>query len=215
VLSARASNAVYKIARTTGRVLWRLGGRKSDFALGPGARFHLQHDVVPGRDNTVTIFDNAERGTPSRALTLKLEGKRATVVSALTHPRRLSSSTQGGMQSLPNGNVFVGWGSQRWFTEYDAAGNVVFDGRLARGMDSYRAYRGTWTGRPRTKPDVVRRDKRLYVSWNGATQVVAWVVAGKRYPRTGFETSLPAPSGRVVVRAVDAAGAVLGESEAA
>jgi hypothetical protein len=58
----------------------------------------------------------------------------------------------------------------------------------------------------------VRVGKRLYVSWNGATQVAAWQVGRKTYPRTGFETSLPAPSGPVAVRALDGYGTVLGES---
>ena len=61
------------------------------------------------------------------------------------------------MQPLPNGNTFVGWGSNRWFSEYDASGKLVLDGRLSRGNDNYRAYRGAWIGRPTTKPSVVRR----------------------------------------------------------
>ena len=52
------------------------------------------------------------------------------------------------MQPLPNGNTFVGWGSKRWFSEYDADGTLVLDGRLAAGNDSYRAYRFAWAGMP-------------------------------------------------------------------
>jgi hypothetical protein len=51
------------------------------------------------------------------------------------------------------------------------------------------------------------------VSWNGATQVASWQVGETTYPRTGFETSVPAPS-RTSVRALDAKGALLGESPA-
>ncbi|MBE2320645.1 aryl-sulfate sulfotransferase [Solirubrobacter sp. CPCC 204708] len=215
VLSARGTNAVYKVSRATGRVLWRLGGKRSDFRQDAGTRFFEQHDVRPGPDDTLTLFDNARRGHRSRALTVRLDGRRARLVASRTHPLDLHASTQGGVQPLPDGHTFVGWGSQRWFTEFDAAGRVVFDGRLARGMDSYRAYRAAWVGTPKTRPVAVRRGKRLHVSWNGATQVAAWVVNGRRYPRTGFETRLPAPSARAVVRAVDAAGTVLGESRKA
>src|ERR671913_1997103 len=38
LVSARETSAVYKIDRTSGRVIWRLGGKKSDFEMGPGTR---------------------------------------------------------------------------------------------------------------------------------------------------------------------------------
>ncbi|HEX6024895.1 MAG TPA: arylsulfotransferase family protein [Solirubrobacter sp.] len=213
ILSARSTHAVYKVARDDGKILWRLGGKRSDFRFGRGARFAEQHDARPGPNGTLTLFDNGDGGR-SRALTLKLDGRRATLVRALTHPERLRSSTQGGMQPLANGNTFVGWGSQRWFSEYDARGRLIFDGRLARGNDNYRAYRGQWAGRPTDRPRAVRRGRTLRVSWNGATEVAAWQVGDKTYRKTGFETSVPAPR-RTTVRALDANGNVLGESRAA
>jgi hypothetical protein len=208
VLSARSTNAVYKVSRATGQVLWRLGGKRSSFSFGAGAAFALQHDARPQPDGTLTLFDNAERGR-SRAITLRLDGTRAELVRSVVHPRNLLSRTQGGMQPLPNGNTFVGWGSNRWFSEYDATGKLVLDGRLSSGNDSYRAYRGAWSGRPSTKPSVVRRGGAMYVSWNGATDVAAWQVDGAApVPRTGFETRVPSGT---TVRALDAAGNVLDE----
>ena len=38
IVSARQTRAVYKLSRRTGDVLWRLGGKRIDFKLGPGAR---------------------------------------------------------------------------------------------------------------------------------------------------------------------------------
>lgn len=209
ILSGRSTNAIYKVSRATGRLVWRLGGKRSDFTFGPGARFALQHDARPQPDGSLTLFDNAERGQ-SRAIRLRLDGNRATLVRALTHPRTLLSRTQGGMQPLPNGNTFVGWGSNRWFSEYDAAGKLVLDGRLARGTDSYRAYRGAWAGRPPTTPTIVRRGGTVTVSWNGATDIAAWQVeGGETVPKTAFETTLRAPRG-ATLRALDAAGEATG-----
>src|SRR5947207_7172252 len=45
LISARHTWAAYKVSRQTGRILWRLGGKRSDFAFGRGARFEWQHDV--------------------------------------------------------------------------------------------------------------------------------------------------------------------------
>src|SRR5262245_47832181 len=45
LVSARNTWAVYKLDRRTGSVVWRLGGRRSDFRPGPGATFAWQHDA--------------------------------------------------------------------------------------------------------------------------------------------------------------------------
>src|SRR5262249_51257036 len=39
LVSARNTHALYEIRRSDGAVAWRLGGKRSDFSLGPGARF--------------------------------------------------------------------------------------------------------------------------------------------------------------------------------
>jgi hypothetical protein len=231
IVSARLTSAVYKISRRTGRIVWRLGGTRSDFRFGAGATFWQQHDARPRTDGTLTLFDNAyPRRRHSRALTLALDTKQktATLRTALTHPTGLLAATQGGVQTLPNGNTFVGWGSRRYFTEYDAAGKVVLDGRFAAGGDNYRAYRFEWTGRPNRPPALVasRAEGRVraHVSWNGATGVAAWELwAGAsaaalapvtRVPSAGFETAISAPTSAryVVVKALDGTGAVMGES---
>ena len=164
ILSARATHTVYKVSRLTGNILWRLGGRKSSFRMGSGAQFALQHDARLQPDGTITLFDNSSSPPVrkhSRAITLKLDGNRATLQRALLHPDGLLSATQGSMQILPTGNTFVGWGSRRWFTEYDATGKIVLDGRLAAGNDTYRAYRFTWNGMPDAKPKVVEQPRLL------------------------------------------------------
>ena len=38
ILSARNTNALFRIDRRAGRIIWRLGGKRSDFTLGPGTR---------------------------------------------------------------------------------------------------------------------------------------------------------------------------------
>ena len=68
LLSARRTACVYKIDRESGEIIWRLGGKKSDFDMGPGTRFAYQHDARRQPDGTITIFDNGNtvihKGTP-------------------------------------------------------------------------------------------------------------------------------------------------------
>jgi hypothetical protein len=233
LMSGRTTWAIYKIDRATGNIRWRLGGRRSSFRLGPGVRFAWQHDARRRADGALTLFDNSAAPAvrrSSRALALRLDEQAgtATLASALRHPRRYLAATQGNHQTLPNGGLMVGWGSQRWFTEFDAAGTVVWDARTSLGYESYRAYRFPWAGFPQTPPKAVgvRRGAAMdvYASWNGATEVASWeVLAGPsrtalaaigRHLRTGFETRIPV-AGRsvyVAVRALDALGRVLGTS---
>jgi hypothetical protein len=231
LISARNTQAIYKIRRRDGAVVWRLGGKRSDFRLGRGARFAWQHDARRQPDGTLTLFDNGNqgpRGRVSRALVLRIdEGtRRVSVVRSYAHPKRLRSRTQGNAQFLPNGNVFVGWGSNPYFTEFDRLGRVLFDARFGRGADSYRAYRLTWTGLPVDRPGIaldIASDggTTVYASWNGATEVVQWRLLAGDSPaglapvatvaRSGFETAIRAdPARYYAVEALGRRGQVLG-----
>jgi hypothetical protein len=235
LVSARHTSTVYEIRRSDGAILWRLGGKKSDFAFGPGAAFRWQHDARLQPDGTLTVFDNAatseQAGIQTQALVLRVDaaGRRVTLVRSYEHGPPLLSTSQGDQQRLPDGHVFVGWGSNPFFTEFARDGTVLLDGRFGTGADSYRAFRFAWVGRPKTRPALVVRHtatgRTAYVSWNGATEVARWQVLAGSDPRylaavgsavkRGFETAIPlgATAGSLAaVRALDASGAVLGRS---
>ena len=58
------------------RSIWRLGGKKSDFAMGPGTRFAWQHDARRQPDGTITLFDNEAEPRSrrrSRVLVLRVD----------------------------------------------------------------------------------------------------------------------------------------------
>ncbi|MGB2710496.1 MAG: arylsulfotransferase family protein, partial [Conexibacter sp.] len=236
LLSARNMHAIYKIDKRTGKVIWRLGGRRSDFALGPGAGFAFQHDVQRRADGTISLFDN--EATPpqaeqSRALVLRLDRRRgtATAVRAYTHPDTLLAIAEGNMQTLPNGHVFVGWGPQRHVSEFSRRGRLLFDLELPAGADTYQAFRFPWRGEPLDRPALAARRRpnglvTVWASWNGATEVRSWqVLAGDdadelqpvaSAPRIDFETAIPSRTDAryVAVRALDANGRELGTSRA-
>ena len=225
IVSGRNTWAAYKIDRDTGSVLWRLGGKRSDFAIGRGARFEWQHDVREHADGVVTVFDNAaspREERQSRALLLRLDTtrKRISRLHAYTHrPERVLSHFLGSTQLLANGNVFVGWGGSPYVTEFDHAGGIVFDARLPHAGESYRAFRLPWSGRPTTRPAAVVRGHTIRASWNGATAVASWHLRENGRPsrtmkRTGFETALPlaAKTTTADVVALDSSGAALGTS---
>ena len=190
LVSARHAWAVYKIDRETGDVVWRLGGKQSDFTLGRGALFAWPHDADRRPDGTLSLFDN-QAASPelvesdrSRGLILRLDEAAGTAELAreFTHPAGLLAPSQGNLQNLPGGHVLVGWGSQPHFSEYDELGRMVFDARFFETAQSYRAFLFDWTGTPVEPPVVVATAEqdgaRVSVSWNGATEVRAWRVLG-------------------------------------
>jgi hypothetical protein len=210
LVSARNTDAIYEIDRRTGSVIWRLGGKRSDFAMGRGTRFAWQHDARWRTPTTISLFDDGaapavEKQSRALLLHVDLSGRKVTLLHAYTHPRHLLSTSQGNMQVLPGGHVFVGWGAEPWFTEFAADGKVVLDGHFVKGADSYRGYKFEWHGRPTDRPTVVARRSgggrvTVYASWNGATDVSRWqVLAGttaaglkplRVTERTGFETAI-------------------------
>ena len=133
------------------------------------------------------------------------------------------------MQILPNGNVFVGWGSSPEFSEYTPSGRQIFSGTFEIPVNSYRAYRFPWTATPKTQASLglapqPNGDLKVYASWNGATQVARWAVMGGQNhtalgwfdtgSRTGFETvrTIHSEPRYLAVKALDAHGDVLSTS---
>jgi len=216
LLSARDTSAIYMVRRAGGRILWRLGGKASDFRLGPRARFWFQHDARLLRGGRVSMFDD-EAGPPqkaprSRALVLRLRRGRAVVERSLHRPGFTSAQSEGSVQRLSGGGWVVGFGAEPWFTQFSASGRLVFDARLPVDDGSYRVYRFGWRARPLTRPRAVLRNGSVYASWNGATDVASWKVGGVRVARSGFETTIPVHGpGPFAVRALDARGHVLGK----
>jgi hypothetical protein len=239
LLSARHTNAVYLIDRGTGRVRWRLGGRRSTFRMGPGTPFVAQHDARFGPGGAISVYDNQappDNGRESRAVLISLNrrARTATLVREYVHPRNVRSDSQGSAQFLPSGDLFVGWGGESPFlSEFDRRGRLVFDARFRPdATNSYRAYLMPWHGTPRRRPAIAVRHRgrhgvSVFASWNGSTELRAWELLGgpgvhrlhrvavRR--RTGFETELRL--GRrprvVAVRALGPGGKPLRQSRAA
>lgn len=234
IVSSRRASAIYKIDRRTGELIWRLGGKKSDFEMGEGTRTLYQHDARRHPDGTLTVFDNGgvHVSEQSRAIVLDVdEGHRTvTLKREYTHPDKILAATQGSMRILPNDNVFVGWGDQPTFSEFGEEGKLLFSANFPTESESYRAFRFPWRGNVEERPAVIAErtnngEVEIYVSWNGATEVASWqALAGSKpgkmapvgsVPKDGFETVIKVRTSEsyVGVRALDHSGQVLDVSE--
>ena len=234
LVSSRNTHTVYKVDRRSGEIIWRLGGKHSDFAMGAGATFAWQHDARRQPDGTLTMFDNEgppHGGPQSRALVLALDEPRrsARLARQFLHPLALQASSCGSVRVLPNGNVFVGWGAEPFVSEFSSDGELLLDARFGAGYSGYRAFRTPWSAGGQGRPSIAAKRNGtgttvLWVSWNGDTQVQRWLVlAGASkgalrplgtHPRAGFETAIQIAGQPqlLAVRGLDAHGKLLGTS---
>jgi len=146
----------------------------------------------------------------------------ARVVKAYVNPKGVRSSSQGSMQVIPQDSddpkVLVGYGLNAVWTEFAADGDVLCDVHFGadisweRGdIQSYRTYKFAWIGEPRRPPkvEISDDDVEVYVSWNGATDVLNWILQCSdedmddeqawsdvvQTAKTGFETVIRIPEG--------------------
>ncbi|KIX98770.1 uncharacterized protein Z520_05231 [Fonsecaea multimorphosa CBS 102226] len=201
IISARYMHAIVCISSKTGDILWQLGGKNNNFEDVNGATdFAWQHHVTWQGNNTISLFDNHANNvfhSPSK------------------HSKdKILNVSQGSVQMIPeSGNVLVGFGNSPTFVEYSADGKVLCKAHFAPHLlyeiiefgfvKSYRVFKKPWVGRPKTIPDVKVKGRKVYVSWNGATEVTGWRLETTRaleakdhefattqaLKRDGFETS--------------------------
>jgi hypothetical protein len=231
LINSRNTWATYEVDDRSGQILWQLGGKHSSFAMGPGTETAWQHDVRWASNGTVSFFDNGatpKRHEQSRGLIvrLNLQRMRAEFVQSFMHQPAIVSASQGDLQPLPGGDWMIGWGQQPYFSEYAANGQLLLDGHLPAGFQSYTVLEASWLAQPAQPPQIALRAGTegglvVYASWNGATNVGSWRVTGgpdvehmttiAQVPRSGFETAidLAQPPAYVAVQAMSESGAFL------
>lgn len=217
LISARYTNTIYKISGKDGSIIWRFGGKYSDFKL-DGFNFSSQHDArwrsEDGTTTVITFFNNHSDGESKTANTsaamevaLNTDSMTATLVNELPRPDGRLTNLRGNVQRLDNGHTFVCWSENTYISEFDETGNLVMQAQMqSHRFSTYRAYKFNFTGTP-SEPIALKAfvygvtpetsTTVYYVSWNGATEVARWkfYTADDGTPtylgtakRAGFET---------------------------
>ncbi|KAI4785326.1 hypothetical protein E4T44_14146 [Aureobasidium sp. EXF-8845] len=224
-----------------------MGGKDNDFedkSDGQATNFAWQHDARwRNTDLTeMTLFDNGaadwvktENETRGLWLSIDYDDMSVTLKQDYISPEGISSISQGSVQVLSNGNVFMGYGSNGAFIEYTNDGKAIWDVQFGiignASVQSYRAYKQNWQGFPGWNPSIAASgngtdNTTVYMSWNGATEIKQWAVLAsnsssslatgddlwKNVTKTGFETNITVGTNARYIRAaaLDADGKVLG-----
>jgi hypothetical protein len=148
LISVRHTDAVYKIDKATGQIIWKLGGTWTPKSLKvlndpQGAYpFGGQHDVRLLPDGTITVHDNnTGLGLPPRAVRYSIDeaNKTATLVEQVTDPLVTSSFCCGSARRSADGSWLMSWGGNSMVAEFDSAGDPNFRLGFGGTLFSYRA----------------------------------------------------------------------------
>lgn len=202
LISSRHLHSVMCIDGRNGDVLWVLGGIENEFKDlddGEATNFGWQHDArwVSEPEGTISLFDNSMawphvKASDSKGRIIKINtlNRTATQVQTYTSLHGALSSSQGSLQVLQDDDgdrVFVGWGSSAAYTEHSMDGQLLCETHFAASalfwwerVKSYRVTKvASWSATPGAwDPNAVIRAGKLYVSWNGATEVALWELQG-------------------------------------
>ena len=133
-------DALFKIDRATGDVLWQLGGANSDYLMTTGEDdwFDGQHQFQLLQDGLV-LFDNGPHGeTDSRIAEYDLDHSAGTAALRWIHQPdpALGVYFYGDVSRLPSGNTLINWSAAGRVEQVTPDGEVVWriDARLGAGF---------------------------------------------------------------------------------
>jgi hypothetical protein len=157
LISFRHMNAVLLVSKTTGNVVWKLGGTpyNKDGAQiltiqgDPETAFYLQHDARFQPNGDISLFDDhsAAAAVPgvARGVEYALDLGAGTAHVVWQYQGSANSAFLGSFRRYADGTNLIGWGAYNGsanlvFSEVDATGHDLLDMLfVSRGNWSYRA----------------------------------------------------------------------------
>lgn len=143
IMSFRHLDAVLKVSRSDGAILWRLGGADDSFATAPAERPSHQHFASLLPDGRLQLFDNGNASMASRVLTFGIDEAGSAVSSFASQPLGYYAFAMGSVQRFGT-SLVVGLGAHGVgvpdMIEIDqATGERTMELTLPAGYYSYRA----------------------------------------------------------------------------
>lgn len=168
LLSSRNMDEITKIDRSTGNIIWRLGGNNNQFTfINDSIGFSHQHDIRRLPNGNITLFDNGNFHSPpfSRAVEYQLDEQimTATLVWEYRNTPDIYAFATGNVQRLPNGNTLISWGTTNIITEVRPDGTKALELVLSPLFTVYRTFRFPWNSSGViTPPQQLPMEARLF-----------------------------------------------------
>jgi hypothetical protein len=146
LLSFRHLDAILKVRRTDGAILWRLGGPNDTFGTTPEQKTSHQHFPVLLPDGRLQVFDNGNATMATRIVTYRLDEDAHEVDSFDAYPIGSYTWAMGSVEAVGTSSLFLGLGAP-----YVAGPSVIevnrttgehtFELAFDSSYVSYRAYK--------------------------------------------------------------------------
>ncbi len=149
LISFRHLNSVYKVSATDGHIIWRLGGKSSDFTFVNDPGFSGQHDIRRLPNGNYTIYDNGNMSGPpkkSRGVeyTLDTVNWTATKVWEFDYSPSFFALAMGNHQTTASDLHFINYGFNRNTSLntilVDHSNTILSEIHLIDSAQIYRAY---------------------------------------------------------------------------
>jgi hypothetical protein len=146
IASFRNLDAIYKIDKASGDIVWKLGGTSTPESLTVkddprGVTLGAQHDARLLTDGTLTAFDNRTNlnNHQPRAVRFRINesDRTATLLESITDPQVTGSNCCGSARRLGNGDWLIDWGQNKPIGGYAPDGRRTF----LLSLDSTFSYR--------------------------------------------------------------------------
>lgn len=159
------------------------------------ARFDIESRKQEPNVQALSKMDQEKVGNINGSNTLYT----VRVVQQYINPKNILSSTQGSAQVLgpalgEESKMFVGYGLNAAMTEFASNGTVLCDMHFGAAsswetgdVQSYRAHKYAWIGRPSVPPNAAIRGDDVYVCWNGATECRQWLLQSWNSAKSDWE----------------------------
>lgn len=150
IVSMRNQYAVYKIDRSTGKILWVLGGDGDQFNLSDNQKFVGQHAASIAKDGSLLLFNNNTGSGLSEIMNFYLDETNKTVKLMKSYTvSDYYGDYCGNAYETTGGNQIVGWGlCQKYtspiFTEVNPTTGEILSSLFSEKAHSYRTYKSAF-----------------------------------------------------------------------
>lgn len=189
LVSVKHFNEITKVNRSTGKIMWRLGGKRNQFAfLNDSLKFLGQHHIRRLLNTHITLFDNGfNRGAfhPETAKEYRIDEKKLTITLIWSHINnpKVWSTGYGAVQHLSSGNNLVSYGRNNKanviFNVLNNASRVIFEVTSQDSSWTYRSANYSKLPAPLPQPQV-----KMNIQ-NGVIQLEAPAGYSQYYWNTG------------------------------
>ena len=100
ICSFRVIDAIIKINRTTGKIMWILGGKGDEFGLTQEQKFSKQHSISYLSDHSILIYDNGEEKQETRVIIVKLNEEKKQIEKYESYNLNIYAPRMGSIQKI-------------------------------------------------------------------------------------------------------------------